>query len=221
MFPCRTAAAEQYTSATSFCDTRTIFDSTASNWPTHATAACDSKESSISSACICGPLCYPHAGPCSPSPAPPGVILYDSLDCHLPNVERLMESPARYAILDVGFKKGCLQVWPAILKGTINGVPLRLHYKDIAVDKQRKVQISFKILFWGPETGFIRIVADKNERNPVFFWPPLEKPPLEQPWLDVEATFLPSFDKITFWIDIGLDGQAWIKIDEIVVRYAD
>ncbi|OIW32905.1 hypothetical protein CONLIGDRAFT_155519 [Coniochaeta ligniaria NRRL 30616] len=84
MFPCQSPAA--WSSATSFCATITAGGTTATNYPTRATAACGTASVKYLSVCGCGPTCTPTTTTSSPTPTattcpPMGLVPNGDFEC--------------------------------------------------------------------------------------------------------------------------------------------
>ncbi len=88
MFPCPSPSAVSVASA--FCATVTAGGTTATNYPTRATAACGTTPDRYISACKCGPTCYPttttlatsttSTSTCTPTPSNGGLV-YGDFEC--------------------------------------------------------------------------------------------------------------------------------------------
>ncbi|KAK3326096.1 hypothetical protein B0H66DRAFT_550069 [Apodospora peruviana] len=80
LFPCGSTAA--LSTATAFCATVTAGGTTATNYPTRATAACGTAPARYISACACGPTCTTTTLPC-PTVTPGSLLPNGDFECGL------------------------------------------------------------------------------------------------------------------------------------------
>jgi hypothetical protein len=131
-------------------------------------------------------------------------------------VEKI-DAPVRFAILDGGYDRRAFKTWLGGVKGWNSTFPVSVHYRNIAIVKNRPTKISLKAQFLGPDAGSIRILEDGG-RVKQFFFAPLEP----RIWSDIVVSFTPSSDSLSFSIDFGFSSEnAWIKVDDVMVDYVD
>ncbi|KAK3941002.1 hypothetical protein QBC46DRAFT_363678 [Diplogelasinospora grovesii] len=187
MFPCGNAA--QLSTASAFCATITAGGTTASNYPTKATAACGSDPSKYLSACACGPTCTPTAtgssasstitlssttsssssstsNACTATVTPNNLIANGDFECgQAPWTIEVPDRAAFAGLSDVGSNTGDNNFMVGLYSKPATpqlGVNARIISSTFPVTPGVNYRLSFYSEFSSTQAGFIGVMVNNN-----------------------------------------------------------
>jgi hypothetical protein len=157
MFPCQSTAA--LSTATQFCNTITVGGSTATNFPTRATAACGTTVDRYLSACSCGPTCSPDPTE-TPCPAFGGLIRNGDFECGLSSWTVQVPDTAASASLSPASNTGATSFEIRLsrpIETPEQFISARLISQTFRVEPNVPCRLRFTTFFDNPDAGFIGV----------------------------------------------------------------
>lgn len=188
MFPCQSAAA--WSTATSFCATITAGGTTATNYPTRATAACGTVPAKYLSVCGCGPTCTPTPTTCPPL----GLVPNGDFECDTTSwTVQVPDSAASTSIVspgNTGTKAFQVQTRSAPITPEL-GVSARIISSTINAAANVPSKLTFASFFTSTDAGAIGVQINDA---PVYLLDAADKP--AGVWNSNSIDYTPSTDQV-------------------------
>jgi hypothetical protein len=223
MFPCQSPAA--WSTASAFCATVTAGGSTATNYPTRATAACGPTPDRYLSVCGCGPTCTPTpTGPtttpsasCTPPPTV-GLLPNGDFECALePWTVQVPDLAAKTSITspgNTGSKAFQVRLFSSPSTPQM-GVSARIISPRIAVAANVPCKLKFSAFFDNLEAGMIGVLI-----NGAPVWTIDAKDKGANKWVPVAVDYTPQTDYVTITFEFLFGLYPSIdKIDSVEFNY--
>ncbi|WYZ35735.1 hypothetical protein EsH8_X_000382 [Colletotrichum jinshuiense] len=217
LFPCPSPGA--VSSASAFCATITAGSTTATNFPTRATAACGTVASRYISACACGPTCSATPTP-TPCPSFGGLLTNGDFECGIaPWTLELPDPDVSTGITSASANSGLHSFEARLLRDRPEQVPplvTRLKSPTVPVQGNVPGKLTFAVWFDNMDAGFVGVminglpVSTTDARDGAGWGV----------WKPVSVDYTPSSDTLQITFDFLYAGVASVvRIDSIVFDY--